>query len=470
MWEVVNELQIFHNFNQHINLKTMTRILFAILLIFPTLALLKPLNAAENKSKPNILVILVDDLGYGDLSCQGGTDIQTPNIDKLFEKGMKFKNFYANCTVCSPTRASLITGCYPDKVGVPGVIRTNETNSWGYLKEDVPKLPEILKKAGYKTAIVGKWHLGLEAPNIPNDCGFDFFHGFLGDMMDDYWTHLRKGNNYMRLNKEEINPVGHATDVFSDWAIDYLNKAKDDTSPFFLYLAYNAPHFPIQPPENWLNKVKKRESGISEKRAKNVAFVEHMDYGIGRVMEALKENGLDKNTLVIFSSDNGGHLPSAASNGDLRGGKQEMYEGGIKVPTCFVWKEKIKPGSQTENLGVTMDIFPTLCEIAEVSPSQPVDGISLFRTLTGKDQVTDSRAVYFMRREGGRYGGLCYYAVRQGQYKLVQNTPYEALQLFNLDTDPKEQIPLSINSEKFKNLKYRLSQHIKEAGKVPWQK
>jgi arylsulfatase A-like enzyme len=427
-------------------------------------------RAEKTQSQPNILIILVDDLGYGDLSINGGTDIQTPNIDQLFERGMKFNNFYANCTVCSPTRASLLSGCYPDKVGVPGVIRTNAINSWGYFAENVVSLPRALKPVGYKTALIGKWHLGLESPNTPNERGFDFFHGFLGDMMDDYWTHLRQGNNYMRRNKVEIKPEGHATDIFSDWAIDYLNETAEKDSPFFLYLAYNAPHFPIQPPEEWLNKVKAREPNISEKRAKNVAFVEHLDFGIGRVLDALKESGQSKNTLIIFSSDNGGHLASGASNGDLRGGKQDMYEGGIRVPTCFVWKEKIKPGSSSDNLGLTMDIYPTLCEFAEVPLIQSVDGISLYRTLLGKDQVTDSRAVYFMRREGGRYGGLCYYAARQGQYKLVQNTPFEAIQLFNLETDPKEKIPLSPNSEKFKDLKFKLSQHIRDAGKIPWQK
>lgn len=427
-------------------------------------------GSSSSHSKPNILVILVDDLGYGDLSCNGGTDIYTPNIDKLFKEGLKFNNFYANCTVCSPTRASLLTGCYPDKVGVPGVIRTHATNSWGYLAENAITLPEVLQAAGYKTAIIGKWHLGLESPNTPNERGFDYFHGFLGDMMDDYWTHLRHGNNYMRENSMEINPEGHATDIFSQWTVDYLNENSKSKEPFFLYLAYNAPHFPIQPPENWLEKVQKRESGISEKRAKNVAFVEHLDFGIGKVMDAVKKNNLDKNTLIIFSSDNGGHLPSGASNGSLRGGKQDMYEGGIKVPTCFVWNGKIKSGRSTENPGITMDIFPSLCEIAGVNINHEVDGISLLRTLQGKDQITDNRTVFFLRREGGFYGGLAYYAALQGQYKLVQNTPFEPFQLFNLKTDPGEQIPLDANAEKLKDLKYKLSQHIRAAGKIKWQK
>ncbi|QGY44082.1 sulfatase-like hydrolase/transferase [Maribellus comscasis] len=444
--------------------------IFAVLIIFVFSFQGKCADLTQGNAKPNIIVILVDDLGYGDLSVQGGEDIYTPNIDKLFKKGMHFKNFYANCTVCSPTRASLITGCYPDMVGVPGVIRTHEDNSWGYLKEDVPTLPEMLKKAGYKTAIIGKWHLGLESPNTPNERGFDFFHGFLGDMMDDYWTHLRHGNNYMRLNNQEVDPKGHATDVFSNWAIDYLKNQKENDSPFFLYLAYNAPHFPIQPPEDWFEKVKKREPQLSEKRTKNVAFVEHLDDGIGRVLNTLDELDLSENTLIIFSSDNGGHLPSGASNGSLRGGKQDMYEGGIKVPTCFVWQGKIQSKSESYNLGLTMDILPTLCEIAGATVDTKIDGISLFKSISGEEQDTNSRSVYFMRREGGKYAGMCYYAIRQGSFKLLQNTPFEPLELFNLGTDPAEKSTLNENTEKFNELRYNLSQHIRESGNIPWQK
>lgn len=427
-------------------------------------------ESVQSNSKPNIIVILVDDLGYGDLSINGGKDIYTPHIDKLFEKGMHFKNFYANCTVCSPTRASLLTGCYPDLVGVPGVIRTHESNSWGYLKEGIQTLPEILKTVGYKTAIVGKWHLGLESPNKPNERGFDFFHGFLGDMMDDYWSHLRHGNNYMRINNKKIDPEGHATDIFTDWAIDYLKNQQKNDSPFFLYLAYNAPHFPIQPPEEWFEKVKEREANISEKRAKNVAFVEHLDDGIGKVMIALDELNLSENTIVIFSSDNGGHLASGASNGNLRGGKQDMFEGGIKVPACFVWNGKIQAGTECNNLGVTMDILPTLCKITGAKIENKIDGISLYESLLGREQETDERNVYFMRREGGNYAGMCYYAIRKGPYKLLQNSPFEPLELFNIGNDPEERSTLDESSEKFNELRYNLSQHIRKSGNIPWQK
>ena len=171
---------------------------------------------------PNILLILVDDLGYGDLSCQGAAkDIQTPHIDKLLNEGVRFTNIHANCPVSSPSRASLLTGRYPDMVGVPGVIRTHKEDSWGYLSEDAVLLPQMLKKRGYHNAMVGKWNLGLESPNTPTERGFDFYRGFLGDMMDDYYTHRRFGNNYMRENLKEIDQQGHATEIFSDWAIRY---------------------------------------------------------------------------------------------------------------------------------------------------------------------------------------------------------------------------------------------------------
>ena len=215
-------------------------------------AIILCLSAAHSQAaKPNIVMILVDDLGYSDLSSFGGTDIRTPAIDKLMNSGLRFDQFYSNCTVCTPTRASLLTGRYPDLVGAPGVIRQNAVSNWGYFKPTGPTLPELMSKAGYHTGMVGKWHLGFESPNIPNDRGFDFFHGFLADMMDDYWTHMRGGVNWMRRNKEVIKPKGHATEIFTQWAIDYVKEqSANKDQPFFLYLAYNAPHFPIQPPKD----------------------------------------------------------------------------------------------------------------------------------------------------------------------------------------------------------------------------
>jgi arylsulfatase A-like enzyme len=420
--------------------------------------------------KPNILMILVDDLGYGDLSSYGATDMKTPHIDSLAASGMRFDNFYANCPVCSPTRASLLTGRYPDLVGVPGVIRTHLTNNWGWLAPQAVLLPKLLKPAGYHTAIVGKWHLGLEPPNTPNKRGFDHFHGFLGDMMDDYYNHRRHGNNYMRLNEKDIDPEGHATDLFSQWAVDYIRQRSHSGRPFFLYLAYNAPHTPIQPPPEWLQRVKNREKTISDKRAKLVALIEHLDDGIGKVLKALKDAGLSGNTLVIFTSDNGGQLAVGANNGPLRAGKQDMYEGGIRVPFSAVWPGKIKPRSRSKHIALTMDLFPTICAAAGANITHRIDGQSILPTLLGQDQSHDDRFLFWVRREGGRYGARAYYAARFGDYKLVQNSPFEPLQLYNLKDDPKEQNPLDKKHGMYRKLFTALRNHIIEAGAVPWQK
>jgi arylsulfatase A-like enzyme len=420
--------------------------------------------------KPNIVMILVDDLGYGDLSCYGAQDLKTPHIDNLVAAGMRFDNFYANCPVCSPTRASLLTGRYPDLVGVPGVIRTHLRNNWGYLAPQAVLLPKLLKRAGYHTAIVGKWHLGLEPPNIPNVRGFDHFHGYLGDMMDDYYNHRRHGINYMRLNNKEIDPKGHATDLFSQWAIEYIKDRSRSKQPFFLYLAYNAPHTPIQPPKEWFEKVKKREKNISDKRARLVALIEHMDNGIGKVIAMLKDNSLDNNTLIIFTSDNGGQLNVGANNGPLRAGKQDMYEGGIRVPMCAVWTGKIKAGSRDGRVALTMDLFPTICEAAGAAVDYEIDGRSILPALFGKSQPAEDRFLFWVRREGGHYGGRAYYAARYGDFKLVQNSPFEPLELYNLKDDPKEQNPLDRKHPMYNKLFTALRNHIIEAGAVPWEK
>ncbi len=470
-FKAANVYLIWEYMKEYLENKSYTTTSYRVLVTLVALLMGLSLTKSQGQTKPtNILCILVDDLGYGDLSVMGATDMNTPNIDALATKGITLTNFYANSTVCSPSRAALLSGKYPDLVGVPGVIRQNLQNNWGRLAPNTVLIPQELKAKGYHTAIIGKWHLGLKSATAPNHLGFDYFKGFLGDMMDDYWTHLRGGINWMRENDQEINPQGHATDLFTDWSIDYLKTRHGDPQPFFLYLAYNAPHFPIQPPEMWLEKVQKRAPHLSEKRAKNVAFIEHLDYSIGKVMASLEATGLIENTLVVFTSDNGGALRFAQSNGKLRGGKQDMYEGGIKVPAFAVWKNKITPGSSSDNFGMLMDLFPTFCEIAETSANSSVDGISLLPTLLGQDQATNNRFVYWVRREGGHYGGQAYYAARSGDFKILQNTPFEPVEYFNLAEDPYEKSPLSSTEDKkYANLRFQLQQHIRNAGAVPWQ-
>jgi len=428
------------------------------------------LNAA-GRSLPNMLVILVDDLGYGDLSSYGAKDLETPHIDSLVQSGLRWDRFYANCPVCSPTRAALLSGRYPDLVGVPGVIRTHAKDNWGYLDPKATLLPQMLSKAGYHTAIVGKWHLGLESPNTPTERGFDFFHGFLGDMMDDYYHHRRHGQHYMRRNKEPIHPEGHATDLFTLWASEYITERKDHDQPFFLYLAYNAPHTPIQPPDAWFQRVKAREPGITDRRAKLVALIEHLDAGIGEVIDALKESGQLDDTLIIFTSDNGGQLNVGAQCGPHRGGKQDMFEGGIIVPACAVWPGVIEAGRRTDQLNMTMDIFPTLCDIAGIQRNQTIEGESFLPLLKGDRTPHRTRDMIWVRREGNmRYQGRDYYAFRRGDWKLVQNSPFEPYSLYNLQQDPMETTDVSRRNPSIHRMLTRaLMNHIQAAGSIPWQ-
>jgi arylsulfatase A-like enzyme len=388
----------------------------------------------------------------------------------LAAAGMRFDNFYSNSPVCAPTRAALLTGRYPDHVGVPGLIRSHPENNWGYLDPKAKLLPAILKDAGYNTAHVGKWN--LESPNLPNEHGFDHFHGWLEDMMDDYWTHRRFGGNYMRLNDQIIDPEGHATDLFTQWSVDYIKKQVGNEQPFFLYLAYNAPHTPIQPPEEWLQKVKQREANIEDDRAALVALIEHMDDGIGKIIEALKETGQYENTLIVFTSDNGGHKGKMANNGIIRDGKGSMYEGGLRVPTCISWPEKIKAGASSQQVNLSMDLFPTLAELSNIELEHTIEGRSFLQTLLGKKTEKEERPLYFTRREGDkRYGGQASYALRLGDWKLLQNSPYEPMELYNLKKDPLEQNNVIKKQPKiYSKLNSLLMESIQKGGRVPWQK
>ena len=437
----------------------------------PLVALTLSLAGAVS-AKPNILFIMVDDLGVGDLSSHGAEDMRTPHIDRLMAEGLRFENAYANCPVCSPTRASFLTGRYPDMVGVPGVIRTHRQDSWGMLDKATPTIGEVIGSAGYDTALIGKWHLGLEGKHTPLACGFDHFQGWLGDMMDDYYKHRRHGINYMRDGDKVIDPEGHATDLFTAWSVDYLqSRAQKPDRPFFLFLSYNAPHTPIQPPEDWFAKVESREPGIDDKRARLVALIEHLDHGIGEVMGALESGGLADNTLVVFTSDNGGQVNVGANNGPHRGAKQEMWEGGIRVPTCVVWPGKVAPGRRTREVTMTMDWMPTLSAAAGADTPGHLDGRSILPVVIGEEEHENDRTLVWVRREGGRkYGGRAYYAIRRGKWKLLQNTPFEPMTLFDLSTDPREQRPVTDAPETFGALADALRDHINLSGRVPWQR
>ncbi|RRB06877.1 sulfatase-like hydrolase/transferase [Larkinella rosea] len=426
-------------------------------------------------AKPNIVFIIADDLGWGDLSSYGATDLKTPHIDSLMRAGLRFTHFYANSPVCSPSRAALLSGQWPERMGVPGVIRDVASDSWGYLAPG-PLLPTYLQKAGYHTALMGKWHLGLETPNTPNERGFQEFYGFLGDMMDDYYTKLRNNHHFMRHNRQTIDPPGHATDVFTDGAVTYLNSRKGNAKPFFLYLAYNAPHNPLQPPAEWLEWVQKREPNIDPTRAKLVALIEHMDANIGRLLATLKANRQLENTLIVFTSDNGGWGPGKANNGPHRAFKGTMYEGGILIPAGVAWAGHIQPGRISDEPLQLSDWMPTFLEITGQKITTPIDGKSFLTLLTHNSRneevaVFRQRPLFFIRREGtDTFKGLTTQAVRLGDWKLLQANPFSPYELYNLKDDPKEATNLA-GQEKAKanELTLLLMNHIQQSGSVPWQ-
>jgi len=431
-------------------------------------------NVAGAPKRPNIIVILADDLGYGDLSCMYAKDMRTPNLDAFFSAGVRMDNFYSNSSLSSPARSSLLTGRYCDMVGVQGVIRNEGPdayyNNFGYLSPDAIMMPQVLKNNGYTTALIGKWHLGYTSPNVPNERGFDLFEGFLGGMMDDYYTHLRKGYPSLRINDKVAPPIeGHITDVLTNWAIDYVKEQSTKQKPYFLYLAYNSPHIPLDAPKDWVEKVKAREPGITDTRAHLVALIEYLDNGIGRFFDYLKKSGQWDNTLIVFTSDNGGYMPSQANNGPFRGGKSSMYEGGLRVPAAFYLKGLIE-NRRIQNMAQTMDIFPTICDLIGIDPGKQVDGMSILPALEGKEQVTDNRYFWYMIREMGPAGHRMQTAIRKGDYKLVHNYAFEPYEFFNIKDDPAEQHPITIDKKDkiYDDLDQHTRMHIALAGAVPW--
>ncbi len=353
------------------------------------------------------------------------------------------------------------------------MIRTHPENSWGYLDTQAQLLPTVLKKAGYHTAIIGKWHLGLESPNTPNERGFDYFHGWLGDMMDDYVSKRRHDINYMRENAKIIDPPGHATDLFTQWSVDYIKERSRSKQPFFLYLAYNAPHFPVQPPAEWLQRVKEREPGLPPKRAELVAFIEHLDDGIGKVLEALNKRAVTKtpssSSPVTMAAIYLVWLTMALPGMESRACTKVDYA--YRRP--LRGRERKKPGTVSAQVNLTMDLFPTLLEVAGVRSDRAIEGRSFLKTLLVETfQPEPNRPLYFTRREGGTdYGGECIYALRLGDWKLVENKPTQPLELFNLKNDPLEtQDVIKENPKIYQQLNTLLMAHIQEGGRVPWQK
>jgi arylsulfatase A-like enzyme len=406
----------------------------------------KPLK--EGIKKPNILLLLADDLGYGEIGCYGQKIIKTPVLDKLATQGMRFTNFYAGNSVCSPSRAVLMTGkqsTYNTIRGNSGYFPSEDKWLRVALKKNETTLAEMLKKGGYQTAFVGKWHLGdaNDPETWAHARGFDF-------AAQEQWA-MRNGGRQFTVNMEYINGLSDSVlyevdkwqskDEFrTELALQHLDTL-DKEKPFFLFMSFRAPHAHER---EIGNKTLYKDKGWEENERIHAAKITLLDQQIGRLLAKLENMGELDNTLVIFTSDNGPHLEGGHdpeffnSNGVLRGYKRDLYEGGIRVPNIVYWKDKIEAGVVSDYVGCFQDIMPTLAEIASVQEPTQTNGISLLPVLEGKTTKPHDNLVWEILLDGHwqrRINGGFRQAIRIGQWKAVRYGINEEVQLFDLNSD-----------------------------------
>lgn len=404
------------------------------------------LAAAPISRRPNLLLILADDMGAGDLSCYAAPDIKTPNIDSIARRGVRFTRCYANAPECTPTRTALMTGRYQQRVGglecaigVGNVGRYDEAE-WlarrGELGLPVSEtsIARMLKGAGYDTCCSGKWHLGYLPQFSPNAHGFDEYFGILGGNAD-YFTHREEsGANVLAHNGRLVERPGYLTDLLADHALGWLRAEQRKQKPWFLYLPFTAPHTPLQGPTDGpvLDKSKWNEGS----RATYVAMVQHMDKRVGEVLEQVRRMGGLDNTLIVFKSDNGGYAQSR--NAGLRGGKSTVWEGGIRVPCVMQWPGVLPEASTTTQVAISMDVTATMLAAAQVKPARPLDGMDLLPVLRGQRQAVSRTLFWSYKREHQRR-----WAVRDGDMKYVRDGAFESLH--NLAWDEREKVNLAEN-------------------------
>ena len=392
---------------------------------------------------------MADDLGYADLSCYGRKDYQTPNLDKLCAQGIKFMNAYAAAPVCTPTRAAFFTGRYPARltVGLFEPIAEGTKDSLVGLSPQTPSIAYLMKKAGYETYMVGKWHLGYKPEFAPNKNGFDYFFGFKAGATD-YISHTAfKGEPDLYENNKPIERNGYSTDLFSEKAIEIIKQKHQ--KPFFLALMFNAPHWPWQAPGDkpYIDTVWTR-GGSPQVYA---AMMKSLDDAVGNIVKTIDDLHLSNNTVIIFTSDNGGERYS--DNGIYKSGKMNLWEGGIREPAFIRWDGKLKENSVTNQVATTMDWTVTILALAGAKADKkfPMDGIDLMPVLTGKKSEV-KRTLYwriFQRRQ--------HKAVLDGKWKWLRDEKGEEY-LFDLSVDPFEKNNLKEKfPETFMQLKNKFS-------------
>ena len=398
-------------------------------------SLLPQSTFAEGKpkqQKPNFIIILADDLGYGDISCYGNAKIKTPNLDLMAREGVRFLDFHSNGAVCSHTRASLLTGKYQQRTGITGVITAKEHREVGLALSEVT-LAEAFKKEGYVTGIFGKWHLGYDPKYNPVNQGFDEYIGYVSGNID-YQSHVdQEGNaDWWKADKLE-NEKGYSTDLISKNAIDFIERHQEN--PFFLYIAHEAPHSPYQNRGSVGDRYPGAKNGTdfstsgSEKDVKTMYkdMVEILDESVGETFNTLKRLGLFENTIVLFLSDNG--AVSYGSNGILTGFKGSVWEGGHRVPAIIQWPGHIKSGWISQETVLSMDIFPTFLDLAGVKEFNKVDGVSIANHLLHQNSLAP-RTVFW--QHGNQY------AVRNNKWKLVVSGINKKPELYDIAVDVEE--------------------------------
>jgi arylsulfatase A-like enzyme len=423
-------------------------------------------TVTEQSVMPNIILIITDDQGYGDLGLHGNPIIQTPTLDSLGLNSTRLTNFYVS-PVCAPTRSSLMTGRYSLRTGV-----FDTYNGGAIMSDKETTIAEYLKMAGYRTGIFGKWHLGDTYPFRPHDQGFDIsrVHGGGGiGQPGDYYENFIKGdssyfNPILEFNGVKTETKGYCSDVFTDLAIEFIQENKN--APFFAYVTYNAPHTPLQVPEGYLqiydtvdilpglfpssgSDMENMTDGDIESARKIYAMVSNIDDNIRKIWETVAQEGISENTLIIFMTDNGPQ--QRRYNGGLKSLKGSVYEGGIRVPSFWHWPGKLYPGER-EFISAHIDVLPTLLDICgiQVNAGNPVDGISLLPVLKGENNVEIKRnlAHYWQRGYLEPYHNI---AFRSGRFKLVAHGDYmmenSDFELYDIFSDPNEEMDISKTSE-----------------------
>lgn len=400
----------------------------------------------SEKPASNIIIILADDMGYGDLDCYGNNANDTPHLDKMARNGLLFTDFHSNGPVCSPTRAALLSGQYQQRVGIEGVVLANKFRHTG-LKEDTYTIARYLKTQNYNTAIIGKWHLGYDTAYSPINFGFDYFKGFVSGNVD-YHSHIDGEGIYdWWEQKDTIVEPGYTTDLITENAVDFITKNKEQ--PFFLYVAHEAPHFPFQgrddPPDRTIGGSFPMHGSTTDVESTYREMIQALDDGVGEIFQTLEEFKLLENTMVFFLSDNGA-LEKVGSNAPFSGYKSSLWEGGHRVPAMACWKGRITPGISDETL-ITMDIFPTLVSITggDLPKGIQLDGVDFSPVLFDGKEL-DKRNL-FWRFKGDR-------VVRRGPWKLLVEK--DSTYLFNLEKDPYEQSNLMAQSVMADSLMHHL--------------